>query len=183
MKKMLKNQKGFSLIELLIVIAIMGVLAAIAFSMFSGVFSNTQRRADERTADQIAKAIAAYMVDTNDGDLTKLVDSDTTYEAQGSAATPTATLTDDATGVQNLIELLQHTIVIVNSAGREVKYGPYLVPKEGETPNWEHFQPVWNGHEDNGYHIEIYSDLQKADVIPVPKDNPPTDIEVGIKGL
>jgi len=29
MKKMLKNQKGFSLVELLIVIAIMGVLAAV----------------------------------------------------------------------------------------------------------------------------------------------------------
>jgi len=32
-EKMLKNQKGFSLVELLIVIAIMGVLAAVAFSM------------------------------------------------------------------------------------------------------------------------------------------------------
>ncbi|NLI57975.1 MAG: prepilin-type N-terminal cleavage/methylation domain-containing protein, partial [Clostridium sp.] len=37
MKKMLRNQKGFSLVELLIVIAIMGVLAALAFSMFAGI--------------------------------------------------------------------------------------------------------------------------------------------------
>jgi len=54
-EKMLKNQKGFSLVELLIVIAIMGVLAAVAFSMFAGVLGNSKRRADERTADQIAK--------------------------------------------------------------------------------------------------------------------------------
>jgi len=65
MKKMLKNQKGFSLVELLIVIAIMGVLAAVAFSMFAGVLGNSKRRADERTADQIAKAISAYMVVEN----------------------------------------------------------------------------------------------------------------------
>ena len=69
MKKMLKNQKGFSLVELLIVIAIMGVLAALAFSMFAGILGNSRRRADERTADQIAKALTSYIVESGDTDL------------------------------------------------------------------------------------------------------------------
>jgi type IV pilus assembly protein PilA len=69
MKKMLKNQKGFSLVELLIVIAIMGVLAALAFSMFAGILGNSRRRADERTADQIAKALTSYIVESGDAKL------------------------------------------------------------------------------------------------------------------
>jgi len=78
------------LVELLIVIAIMGVLAAVAFSMFAGVLGNSKRRADERTADQIAKAISAYMVDTGDTELTVLKDG-----AEGEA------------GVENVIVNLQ----------------------------------------------------------------------------
>lgn len=143
MKKMLRNQKGFSLIELLIVIAIMGVLAAVAFAMFSGVFGNTQRRADERTADNIAKAITAYMTDTQDINLTEL----------------------DTTDHETLIVALQSAVPIENlDTGRTISYGPYLVPKDGETPAYSHFKTNWSGH--SGYVITIYPDLVKADCHP-----------------
>ena len=69
MKKMLRNQKGFSLVELLIVIAIMGVLAALVFSMFAGILGNSRRRADERTADKIAKALTFYIFESGDTEL------------------------------------------------------------------------------------------------------------------
>lgn len=164
MKKMLKNQKGFSLVELLIVIAIMGVLAAVAFSMFAGVLGNSKRRADERTADQIAKAISAYMVDTGDTELTVLKSGD------GSDA------------VENVIVNLQKELWIWKDASGKFqydegdsssnpdakKYGPYLTPKDGKEANYESYAPQWDKH--IGYYIEYYPGLMKADVTPVEKD-------------
>ena len=72
MKKMLKNKKGFSLVELVIVIAIMGVLAAVAISMFTGMIQRSRRRADDVRAQQIQKAIVTYIAETGDGDLSEL---------------------------------------------------------------------------------------------------------------
>ncbi|HHV29475.1 type II secretion system protein [Acetivibrio mesophilus] len=153
MKKMLKNQKGFSLVELLIVIAIMGVLAAVAFSMFAGVLGNSKRRADERTADQIAKAITAYMVDTGDIDLSEIRD-------------------DGSDEVESVIEGLQEEIWL-DSTGEKAtegaegakKYGPYLTPKDGSDPSYEAYAPQWDKHK--GYYIKYFKDLMKADVEPV----------------
>ncbi len=165
MKKMLKNQKGFSLVELLIVIAIMGVLAAVAFSMFAGVLGNSKRRADERTADQIAKAISAYMVDTGDTELTVL-------KSAGS---------EGSNDVEKVIVNLQKELWIWknNTSGNfdsadsdpsnpdAKKYGPYLTPKDGKDANYESYAPQWDKHE--GYYIEYYPGLMKADVTPVEK--------------
>lgn len=143
MKKMLKNQKGFSLVELLIVIAIMGVLAAVAFSMFAGVLGNSKRRADERTADQIAKALTAYMVDSGDANLDGF-----------------GTDKDDAEAV---ITKLQGEITYPDEDGK--KYGPYLTPKEGSTASYDNFAPQFADHA--GYKITYYPSLLKADAEPV----------------
>jgi type IV pilus assembly protein PilA len=183
MKKMLRNQKGFSLVELLIVIAIMGVLAALAFSMFAGILGNSRRRADERTADQIAKALTFYIVESGDTDLAILSgDTSTGYsvkfeETDGTAVTnaPTLTVPGGEADSQNLVELLQHVIVVENNTtNRTIKYGPYLTPKEGSDIGWGNYAPTWSGHE-AGYSIIVFSDLQKADVVPVPKDSPGND--------
>lgn len=164
MKKMLKNQKGFSLVELLIVIAIMGVLAAVAFSMFAGVLGNSKRRADERTADQIAKAISAYMVDTGDTELTVL-------KSAGS---------EGSDEVEKVIINLQKELWIWKDGDGKFqsnkesesspnpdakKYGPYLTPKDGKEANYESYAPQWDKH--IGYCIEYYPGLMKADVTPV----------------
>ena len=179
MKKMLKNQKGFSLVELLIVIAIMGVLAALAFSMFAGILGNSRRRADERTADQIAKALTSYIVESGDTKLeildgTRSADYTVSYEeADGTTVTgPTVSVGSDAKNSQNLVEALQHVIVVKNNkTNRTVKYGPYLTPKEGQEIDWKNYAPTWSGHED-GYSIIVFSHLQKADVVPVPENKP-----------
>jgi type IV pilus assembly protein PilA len=137
---MLKNQKGFSLVELLIVIAIMGILAALAFGMFAGVFTSSQRRSDEKTAGQIAKAISAYMVETSDMDLKKIG-----VTSGGKSS--------------DLIVALQKKVDIDGKS-----YGPYLVPPEGVTASYENYKPQWDGHK--GYEIKVYSALGKADVKP-----------------
>lgn len=197
MKKMLRNQKGFSLVELLIVIAIMGVLAALAFSMFAGILGNSRRRADERTADQIAKALTSYIVESSDTELSILSGAAGTgytvsfEEADGTAATaPSFAVpgTADADS-QGLVEALQHVIVIENdTTKRKVKYGPYLTPKEGDEIDWVNYAPTWSEHED-GYSIIVFSKLQKADIVPVPKnaaatsltDSTGATLETGVK--
>lgn len=183
MKKMLRNQKGFSLVELLIVIAIMGVLAALAFSMFAGILGNSRRRADERTADQIAKALTFYIVESGDTELEILSANSADYtvsfeEVDGSPATPpTISVPGGEADSQALVEALQHVIVIENTTThRTIKYGPYLTPKEGDEIGWENYAPTWSGHL-AGYSIIVFSDLQKADVVPVPDNAATTGVQ------
>lgn len=60
----LKNKKGFTLVELLIVIAVLGIIAAIAVPRFAGVLGSVRGSADERAAQLLAKEIEAeFMVE------------------------------------------------------------------------------------------------------------------------
>ena len=56
-RKMLKNKRGFSLVELIIVIAIMGVLAGIAGPQVFKYLQDSQVKADVQTALQIQNSI------------------------------------------------------------------------------------------------------------------------------
>lgn len=60
MKKTLKNQKGFTLIELMIVIAIIGILAAIAIPNFISYRNKSFCSGAETDAGSIAAAVADY---------------------------------------------------------------------------------------------------------------------------
>ena len=60
-KKLLKNRKGFTLIELIVVIVIIGILAAIVIPRLSGFQSTARYKADIATAKTIATASVTYM--------------------------------------------------------------------------------------------------------------------------
>ncbi|MEN6316751.1 MAG: prepilin-type N-terminal cleavage/methylation domain-containing protein [Clostridiaceae bacterium] len=156
--KKLNNNKGFSLIELLIVIAIMGVLAAIAFNMFGGVLVNSKKRADDQQARNIEKAIMTYCVDSGDWKLTK--------GTVGAATTAGINLTDDDEMIK---ALLQEIKIDPNT------YGPILSPKYPEDTsttsgrNIDAYKPQWNtdnGGKYAGWKIDIYPDKQSVTVKP-----------------
>ena len=59
MKKMKKNNKGFSLVELIIVIAIMAVLVGVLAPQFMKYVEQSRRGTDIQNAEQIRTAILA----------------------------------------------------------------------------------------------------------------------------
>ena len=72
MKK--SSNKGFTLVELIIVIAILAIIMLIAIPNFSGIQQRMQVRADKATAAQIGKAVRIWFTDyTTDPNLTGTV--------------------------------------------------------------------------------------------------------------
>lgn len=61
--KALKNKKGFTLVELIIVIAILGIIAAIAVPKFKNIQESSKRKADVVTAKMLAKATELAIVE------------------------------------------------------------------------------------------------------------------------
>ena len=61
MKKVRGNKKGFTLAELLVVVAIVGILVAISIPVFTAQLSKATNQANLRAAK--AAAIAAYLTD------------------------------------------------------------------------------------------------------------------------
>jgi len=62
----LHNRKGFTLIELIVVIAILGILIAIAVPRLGGFTDTAEKNADEATARVIEGAAAMYYADQGD---------------------------------------------------------------------------------------------------------------------
>lgn len=58
----LKNRKGFTLIELIVVLAVLLIIAAIAVPRFTGVQSKAKENADDITIDTVQKALELCVV-------------------------------------------------------------------------------------------------------------------------
>lgn len=65
LKRILKNEKGLTLIELLAVVVILGIIAAIAVPSIGGLIGNTKKDAHIANAQQIANAAKTYISTTS----------------------------------------------------------------------------------------------------------------------
>ena len=100
MKKMGGN-KGFTLVELIIVIAILAIIMLIAIPNFSGIQQRMKVRADKATAAQIGKAVRVWYTDyTSDPVMKASVDA----IAHPASGTPSTYTLDTTPRVYSTIE-------------------------------------------------------------------------------
>lgn len=71
-------KKGFTLIELMIVIAIIGILAAVAIPMYSDYTKKSRTSEVQQNLSEMVKMQLVYKEDPNGGDGTKFIDDITT---------------------------------------------------------------------------------------------------------
>ena len=64
-KAFMKSKKGFTLVELMVVVVIIGILTAIAVPVYNSVTINAERRAVEANLRTIDGAITQFVASTN----------------------------------------------------------------------------------------------------------------------
>lgn len=74
----LKKTEGFTLVELIVVIAILGILATVAVPAYSGYLTKAKEAADIVQLDAVKTAAQAY--NAKDGAVTKIVVSGNTVK-------------------------------------------------------------------------------------------------------
>ena len=119
MKKMKKNNKGFSLVELIIVIAIMAVLVGVLAPQFIKYVEQSRRGTDIQNAEQIRTAILADMADgviTGTGNSVEFTGTTPPTTPLGSGAT---TISVAPTIQGNLLSHGNHFNVTFNSGTGE----------------------------------------------------------------
>jgi len=80
MLKFLKSKKGFTLVELLVVVVIIGILVAIAIPVYNDITHSTKKRACEANIRMIKSAIQQYKVANPNADSVSMDDLEGYFE-------------------------------------------------------------------------------------------------------
>ena len=135
MKKIL-NEKGFTLMELMIVVAIIAVLAAIALPMISGAVEKARDAAEIADVRSVAGSIAVYAAN-NDLDGTNATDAGelVTYftEGAGKDSVP-KTVTVKVDTASGKVKVEGDHIIRTEKVGLEKGQKPYILFGESLQP-------------------------------------------------
>lgn len=118
MKKM--NNKGFSLIELIIVIAIMAVLVAIIAPNLSKYLGSSKEKTDKKNLDEVKQQVMNAISDAETADDSTTAVATGTYKIQGSGSTLSVGMTGGTanTGFNNI---LKTTLKTANTTSKVTK--------------------------------------------------------------
>lgn len=107
----LKSKKGFTLIELVVVIAVLGMIAVVAVPKIAGITDKAKTASDAQTIAILNEAVERYVAESGDDDLSQIT-------------------TDSA---KDVLEDLKGSIEDENDAS--VKYGPFIKAGSYELDN------------------------------------------------
>lgn len=113
------NNKGFSLVELIIVIAIMAILAGALAPALIKYINKSRRSTDVQNADSLRTALQTALSDPDAADANA---------ANNNAVQSASTITSSATDA-----FLKEVYSIVGSASLKTKYAPKGGPNAGQT--------------------------------------------------
>lgn len=125
MNKVLKNKNGFTLVELIVVMAVLAVISAIAVPRFLGVQESAKVEADYATGAMLGKAAELYLVD--DDNTVETLNTDAAAAASTLQATLKTTnikfVSNDFVGKETTIEFSEGTsgeVIVKAQKGAEV---------------------------------------------------------------
>ncbi|WP_079479522.1 type II secretion system protein [Halobacillus salinus] len=134
LKKRFKNEEGFTLVELLAVIVILGIIAAIAVPSIGNVIENSKKDATVANAEQMIEAsrllVTSESPNFTDGSLTiPLKKANATTDGYGLIDNGYINSFEDTTGVDYDTA---SKVVVTKSADGALSYAVYLKGTEYE---------------------------------------------------
>jgi len=124
--KILKSKKGFTLIELVVVIAVLGMIAVVAVPKIAGITKNAQTNSDAQMIAVLNEAVERYVAESGDDNLTGSKDLQKTIGNDAGAKDATKAIDALGTNIGTYGPYLDKTTLKTNGKTDDTK--AYLLP-------------------------------------------------------